>query len=867
MRINWLMTMLAVGVLALSVGSFGCDSGGGDGNGGGDKDTIEPGMDTEPGADTIDCEPACTDKVCGDDGCGGTCGDCGAGEVCNANGTACEACEADCDGKVCGDDGCGGTCGECPAGEDCSADQTMCSACTPSCSDPLGNPYECGDDGCEGQCGTCADTDVCQGHVCVPKPEEKIAFGGECQYLEDCQPYLDPNTGEQNPDFPYCNWDQCEGGGPCSSPYCTKSCVMHKDTVNNATGDAEGDGIEDTDTPQDDCAGAVDGPVGTAFKCVALLPADQPNPVFQCMPGSNFKACSANSDCPEGEACQLAYVNGVYQTRCMTSVKEAFFGGAKVGEDCNGNKWDGDLSFCDSDLCFGVGCVDFCTADSDCLTDPGATCTGGKCSNNGDADCATDADCSAWMCDEGFQLFSDAPEIMFDICFPKECESSSDCVDEDYFCRFFINGEEALEDVAWEYFCLPKPAGSVGAGEACDPFWQDDIEGPECGEGFCVEGFCSGICQTDADCAADQLCIVQEYGYDHDEDDTPDKVLAYKLCQSFPGSQTDCMKTADCTVDGEACVMAEFPSDGDFPYEMKGYCANLGEQKGVMGDFCGWGVGTECKSGICFYFDQEAGFGLCTEPCTENADCPEMVTLTDSGGSYDYKTLCALTLWGYNGTLDFEDGLFLNYCWVTDAENSQEDCSADFTCTEKENEACMPYVHSLAPDMPATIDYMCASNIGYDDENNPLPAPTKDVGDVCDLEASGECMGVFCMEDVQDGVGYCSKLCLTDDDCSENTQCLDNVYLPRPDMDNAGIFKICRKAVSCLACTDDYSCAEGYSCVNAGGAGITADYRCAPTCEIDDDCAGTDGGDVCAESTGADGEAEGKMACIPTECP
>ncbi len=864
MKVNWMMAMLMVGLLAIAV--VGCA--GDDGDSGNPEDTtVEPDVtgDVEPGTDII-CVPACEGKVCGPDNCGGVCGECAEGETCNANGTACEFCdaEANCAGKVCGDDGCGGVCGECAGGETCSDDQSECIDCIPACADPLGNPYECGDDGCDGVCGTCDGTDVCQGHVCVPEPTQKIAFGGECQYLVDCQPYLDPVTYEDNPDFPYCNNDQCEGGGSCSTPFCTKTCVMHKDTVNNATGVAEGDGIEDDDTPQNDCAGALDGPVGTNFKCVALLPADQPNPVFMCQAGTTFKACVANADCPDGEACQLAYVNGVYQTRCMTAVKDEFHGGVAVGKVCNGNVWDDDLAFCSSDLCFGVGCVDFCTANSDCMTNPGATCTGGTCSNNPDFDCATDTDCSAWTCDEGFQLLgADYPDQLFDICFPKECGVSDDCGDTDYFCRFFMNGEEALDDVAWEFFCLPKPADSVGPGEECDPFEQDDIEGPECETGFCVGGFCSSICITDDDCATDQFCVVQEYGYDHDEDELVDKILPYQLCQSFPGSKADCMTNADCVEDGEACVMGEFPSDGEFMYEIKGYCANLGEQKGVMGDICGWGVGVQCKSGICFYFDQEEGYGLCTEPCTQNSDCPEALSIEGN----DYKTVCAMTMWGYNGTLDIEDALFLNYCWVTDAENSFQDCSADFVCTEKENEACIPYVHSLAPDVPALVEYACVSNLGYDDEGNPLPAPTKEAGEVCDPEANGECIGIFCMNDVQEGIGYCSQLCLTDEDCPDGLDCVDNVYLPRVDMNNAAIYKACRKAVSCLSCTDDYSCTPGYQCVNVGGTGITADYKCAPTCEVDDDCAATDGGPMCVESVDADGQPEGKLTCAPTDCP
>jgi hypothetical protein len=37
--------------------------------------------------------PDCTDKVCGDDGCGGSCGDgCGEDEQCNEDGTSCDKC-------------------------------------------------------------------------------------------------------------------------------------------------------------------------------------------------------------------------------------------------------------------------------------------------------------------------------------------------------------------------------------------------------------------------------------------------------------------------------------------------------------------------------------------------------------------------------------------------------------------------------------------------------------------------------------------------------------------------------------------------------------------------------------------------------
>ncbi len=173
------------------------------------------------------CEPDCTEKSCGDDGCGGSCGTCPDGGTCEDGACACEtacksashilledcsttncgtfglvcedaacvpACEPSCDGKSCGDDGCGGSCGTCPDGgtcEDgaCSCETTCKSAshlllpdcsttncgsfgllcedatCVPAC-EPSCQDKQCGDDGCGGSCGTCPQNGTCEGGAC-----------------------------------------------------------------------------------------------------------------------------------------------------------------------------------------------------------------------------------------------------------------------------------------------------------------------------------------------------------------------------------------------------------------------------------------------------------------------------------------------------------------------------------------------------------------------------------------------------------------------------------------------------------------------------------------------------------------------------
>jgi V8-like Glu-specific endopeptidase len=67
------------------------------------------------------CNPMCSGKSCGPDGCGGNCGTCANGESCSATGQCMSACTPQCGGKACGSDSCGGTCGTCGSGQTCSS--------------------------------------------------------------------------------------------------------------------------------------------------------------------------------------------------------------------------------------------------------------------------------------------------------------------------------------------------------------------------------------------------------------------------------------------------------------------------------------------------------------------------------------------------------------------------------------------------------------------------------------------------------------------------------------------------------------------------------------------------------------------------
>ncbi|MBM4373366.1 MAG: lamin tail domain-containing protein, partial [Deltaproteobacteria bacterium] len=76
--------------------------------------------------------PQCPAGICDvDDGCGGLCG-CGANGVCVEGQCSCQG-TPDCTNRECGDDGCGGSCGECGTGKHCaSTDQGAWCARTPA---------------------------------------------------------------------------------------------------------------------------------------------------------------------------------------------------------------------------------------------------------------------------------------------------------------------------------------------------------------------------------------------------------------------------------------------------------------------------------------------------------------------------------------------------------------------------------------------------------------------------------------------------------------------------------------------------------------------------------------------------------------
>ncbi|MBR58273.1 MAG: hypothetical protein CMH54_09655 [Myxococcales bacterium] len=164
------------------------------------------------------CAPDCTDLECGDDGCGGSCGNCANDQFCGDNGICIdEDCTPKCAAKECGDDKCGGSCGSCPPGEECS----FFGHCDPVSCQPNCDGKECGDDGCSGTCGQCPGAESC-------------GSDGQCIPI-GCQPDC---AGKD------CGSDGC--GGDCGTCSSTASCSSNQVCVDSVgCADGQRDGLTD----------------------------------------------------------------------------------------------------------------------------------------------------------------------------------------------------------------------------------------------------------------------------------------------------------------------------------------------------------------------------------------------------------------------------------------------------------------------------------------------------------------------------------------------------------------------------------------------------------------------------------------------
>jgi len=341
------------------------------------------------------CPTQCTDKQCGDDGCGGTCGMCKVGEACT-KAFKCEVCTPSCTGKICGDDGCGGKCGAgCASGETCSADGK-------SCGKPIDPTLACTITGVEGCCdgGTVLFCENGQaGNIDCAKNAKACGWNPEAKYYDCVAP-----PGASDPDG---NWPiacgPCEpkcDGKSCGDDGCGGECGVCK------SGEICGKAFKcEVCTPAcdgkicgpDGCGGACGKGCGAAEACAAdgksCVPKADPKDACNvtdavgCCSGNTLLFCENNKpgggDCPAGKTCTWIADKSWYdcgdgpQAADPSGTAPLQCGGGTVGPcepKCTGKQ-------CGPDGCGGK-CGD-CPTGSSCNTATGKCLGGGGGTDSG----------------------------------------------------------------------------------------------------------------------------------------------------------------------------------------------------------------------------------------------------------------------------------------------------------------------------------------------------------------------------------------------------------------------------------------------------------------------------------------------------
>jgi len=723
--------------------------------------------------------------------------------------------------------------------------------------------------GCPTSCGGCPTGKQCTANKCVDKVVVvKKKFGEACGTSKEC-PLPPAGTASTDPKvkaYRDCVDAQCDTN-ICFDGFCSQTCVIAKDVKNNATGADGADGIEDPGATSD-CEGAADGPAGASMRCTELLSPAQVQAgqsVQYCQAGTNFKACKSSADCPDTEACAIKFIAGVSNTMCAPKYKNPNGTvGGKAAQPCNEDPAKGPIAVCDNNVCGGAGCLAFCKSDADC---------GG-----------------AWQCKKGQKLYSNSPDL-FDFCVPKSCKLDKDCSDASFYCRLYYNGVDNPEGdpdpndatkvilPGWDSGCVKKTVGGAKAGAACNPYPNSATPSalPTCENTiWCVGGYCGAQCATDAECASNMKCGVEEAPLDltTPEDGKYDVYLPYNACQPMPAQKGACASAKDCTdATSNYCRPWETtvslpnpitPSAPTTAYTTGGLC--IAPEAGTKndGEACGeLAGGAQCKSGICLgQTNQQTGAkqpGICVDLCNGQATCPEQTKV----GNTTYKNICTSYFWAWAGSMTAYDDLYMPLCIPLDAGSTLADCAATKKCTAA-GEACTPFAIATGPDKTATIEYRCTLLVAPG-----ATAPTKAVGAACDPNpaagAAEECAsGLGCEPDSTvdakgKQIGYCTALCSANADCGSNDGMicdLDHMRIPRKDKSKAAILPLCLKKKSCLPCTEDFECNGGYKC-NAG--------KCAPPCAVDADCAGTDGGAKCIPAKNLKGkDIAGSLVCAAT---
>ena len=286
---------------------------------------------------TLDiCQPSCSEKECGDDGCGGSCGECDDNNMCTDDTCVEGACSfennvADCDdGNPCTvNDACAE--GECH-GDFLPGDQLSELNCT-----------------CEvdADCDPVENVDICDGTLhCVEEDidgEMKMVCSVDTETIPDCDDQIDCTVDGCDP-LEWCQWtpdhEYCDDGNVCTEDTClTEGTTGCSNTVlDDGTACDEGwecQGGVCTCVP--DCEGKVCGPDGCDGSCGTCGGAQDEciDGICICQPACEGIECGADGcggDCGPCEGDQDICIEG--DCVCIPDCTDKVCGSNGCGGSC-----------------------------------------------------------------------------------------------------------------------------------------------------------------------------------------------------------------------------------------------------------------------------------------------------------------------------------------------------------------------------------------------------------------------------------------------------------------------------------------------------------------------------------------------------
>ncbi|RMG18597.1 MAG: hypothetical protein D6729_06840 [Deltaproteobacteria bacterium] len=681
-------------------------------------------------------------------------------------------------------------------------------------------------DPCEGV--RCAAGERCRAGRCEPEGRDGGADGGSgCASQAECT----------DPTAPICDTEQ----GIC------RACASDEECGQGQVCEADG---RCTDAPaacisDADCKSASAPYCDTVTaECVACLSNEHCAGFGQvCEAGSCVTPTTCNDDAqctdparprcdPAGGTC----VACLEDTDCDVAARQTCDTATHVCVDFVPCQDDSD---CDGDpggpVCrVETGECVACLEDADCIVGTGRVCDPSTFTCTGGTRCVTDAGCQGLptgRCDDRLQLCV-------------ECLSSADCKPVGSTCDLAARRCRPPVACTSDAECAATPETPVcdpGTGYCVECVADGDCANPEavCAGGVCDAGPPSGgrpgsPCASYSDCEAASVHPPDQFRYFCLE--PGDVGLPWQWYQGYCIGLCD--TDADCPA-GSKCLGGGCWDQCDTDADCRaGYACTPLQAGGVVEDLCAPRCDPALAAGIACTRDADCGMGVC-DPSAGHCTCSPVGGPCQGLGYCDPEADCILEEDAQGNPTGFDGG----YCIRFDCDPPAKPCPVGSSCYNLgTNTACLPDCDPNALDSCDRAPYTCSEVLRYV------------LGGACSSDADCPASAPSCYGAAAGTPGTCIRPCASDGDCDRSqghvcTGIQQQLYLCADPFQGGVCLPGCANDAECGACNSDPDCQAGEVCdqgvcrrpcssvaqCNAGEA--CGGGYCGAPCANDADCA------------------------------